>query len=50
MAIHFRDDPKLSALELPDSSHLAHGDAPEFTEQLVELLEAERFFDRAETE
>ena len=50
VAIHFRDDPKLSALALPDSSHLDHGDTPEFTEQLVELLEAERFFDRAETE
>lgn len=49
VAIHFLDDPVLSALELPDSTHIDRADAPRFTKRLVELLEERGFFDESGT-
>lgn len=47
VAIHFRDDPELAALPLPDATHLDYTMAPVFTERLVVLLDRQGFFDRA---
>jgi hypothetical protein len=39
-AIHFKDDPTLSDLACPDTSHIASKDGPRFTRALLEILVA----------
>lgn len=45
VTVHFKDVPAMRGLELPDSSHVNHWDAPVFTESLLAELTARGLFD-----
>lgn len=42
-AVHFRDEEQLRGYKCPDTSHLDKGDAPRFTADLLDVLEARGF-------